>query len=336
MHALPSTAPEPRTRAGQADAAITLRFPVSPSDMDATGQTVQAGRVLEWIDKAGYACAVGWSGSYCVTAYVGDVHFTRPIPAGTIVEAHARVVYTGRTSIHAYVSIETAKLGGRSFSVATHCILVFVAVDEDGKPREIPQWEPWTDGDRTIRDRAQARIEPRTVIQATMLALNGVAAASAPPTVFRFLASPGDTNWGGNAHGGTVMRWIDETAYACAAGWASDSVVAVYSGGINFFRPIPIGNIVEVAARLIHTTDRSMHISVAVRSCHPAAPQDLSLTTQCISVFVAKGADERAEPIRQLPLITAEDVTLDAYARELIELRGQMSTIPSRLARTVL
>lgn len=335
MHAFPSTSPGPRTRDGHADAAITLRFPVSPSDTDATGQTVQAGRVLEWIDKAGYACAVGWSGSYCVTAYVGDVHFTRPIPAGTIVEAHARVVYTGRTSIHVYVSIETAQLGGRAFSVATHCILVFVAVREDGAPREIPQWEPWSDGDRTIRDRALARIEPRKVIQATMLALNGVGAATAPPTVFRFLASPGDTNWGGNAHGGTVMRWIDETAYACAAGWAAEPVVAVYSGGINFFRPIPIGNVVEVAARLIHTTDRSMHISVAVRSWHPAAPHELSLTTQCISVFVAKGADERAEPIRPLPLISAEDVTLDAYARELIELRGRMSTIPSRLARTV-
>lgn len=332
MHATSLTPSEPRTGDGRADGAITLRFLVAPSDLDATGQTVQAGRVLEWIDKAGYASAVGWSGAYCVTAYVGDVHFTRPIPAGTLVEARARVVYTGRTSIHVFVSIETAQLGGREFSVATHCILVFVAVGADGKSRAVPQWEPWSDGDRTIRDRAQARIAPRKTIQATMLELHRVGAASAPPTVFRFLASPGDTNWGGNAHGGTVMRWIDETAYACAAGWASESVVAVYSGGINFFRPISIGNIVEVAARLIHTTDRSMHISVAVRSGNPAAPSELSLTTQCISVFVENGASGRPEPVRQLPLITAEDIALDAYARELIELRGRMSALPSRLA----
>ncbi|WP_258045846.1 acyl-CoA thioesterase [Leifsonia shinshuensis] len=335
MHTPGSTMPAARAGDGRPDGAITLRFLVAPSDMDATGQTVQAGRVLEWIDKAGYASAVGWSGSYCVTAYVGDVHFARPIAAGTIVEAHARVVYTGRTSVHVFVSIETAQLGGREFSVATHCILVFVAVGEDGTPREVPQWEPWSDGDRTVRERAQARIEPRKAIQATMLALNGVGAASAPPTVFRFLASPGDTNWGGNAHGGTVMRWIDETAYACAAGWASDPVVAVYSGGINFFRPIPIGNIVEVAARLIHTTDRSMHISVAVRSGHPATPHQLSLTTQCISIFVEKGASGSAVPVRSLPLVTPEDVALDSYARELIELRGAMSAIPSRLASTV-
>jgi acyl-CoA hydrolase len=30
--------------------------------------------------------------------------------------------------------------------------------------------------------------------------------------VFRFLAAPADANWGGKAHGGTVMRWIDEAA----------------------------------------------------------------------------------------------------------------------------
>ena len=79
MRATSLTPSEPRTGDGRADGAITLRFLVAPSDLDATGQTVQAGRVLEWIDKAGYASAVGWSGAYCVTAYVGDVHFTRPI-----------------------------------------------------------------------------------------------------------------------------------------------------------------------------------------------------------------------------------------------------------------
>ena len=50
---------------------------------------VSAGRVLEWIDKAGYACAVAWSGSYSVTAYVGNVSFTRPVQVGDIVEAAA-------------------------------------------------------------------------------------------------------------------------------------------------------------------------------------------------------------------------------------------------------
>ncbi len=47
----------------------------APTDVAAIGGTALAGgRVLEWIDKAAYACAVGWSGGYCVTAYVGNVN----------------------------------------------------------------------------------------------------------------------------------------------------------------------------------------------------------------------------------------------------------------------
>ena len=87
---------------------VTLRFLAAPGDAVADGSTVQAGSVLEWIDKAAYACAVGWSGLSCVTAYVGNVHFTRPIRPGDLVEANARVIHTGRTSIHVRVEVSSA------------------------------------------------------------------------------------------------------------------------------------------------------------------------------------------------------------------------------------
>ena len=36
----------------------------------------------------------------------------------------------------------------------------------------------------------------------------------------RFLAQPGTVNFGGKVHGGTVMSWIDQAAYAAATAWA--------------------------------------------------------------------------------------------------------------------
>ena len=60
-------------------------------------------------------------------------------------------------------------------------------------------------------------------------------------------------NWGGKTHGGTVMRWIDEAAYACGAGWCGGMCIAAYSGGVRFYRPIQIGHLVEVEARLLRT-----------------------------------------------------------------------------------
>ena len=326
---VPATAP---TRDDSADR-VTLRFLVAPADMDASGESVQAGRVLEWIDKAGYACAVGWSAAYCVTAYVGDVHFTRPIAAGSIVQAHARIIHTGRTSMQVFVSIETSDARDRTFVEATHCILVFVAVDDNGRPREVPGWEPWDEGERTLQLRAAARIEPRKRIQTAMLAERYTDAGTTPRTVFRFLASPGDTNWGGKAHGGTVMGWIDETAFACAASWSSTAAAAVYSGGIHFYRPIAIGNLVEVDARLIHTGDHSMHISVRVRTGSPMAPRALELATQCLTVFVERADDGHAAAVRPLSLISDEDRRLDAHAVDLIGLREDMAVIPHGLAR---
>jgi acyl-CoA hydrolase len=312
---------------------ITLRFLALPTDVTASGASVAAGRVLEWIDRAGYACAVGWSASYCVTAYVGNVMFTHPIHSGELVEVHARIVYTGRTSMHVLVTVESSNIRSRHFSAAMSCILIFVAVDEAGKPHEVPSWTPWGDAELTLSARAAARIDTRSQIQDAMRAMEYTDASTAPRTVFRFLAAPGDINWGGKAHGGTVMRWIDETAFACAASWSSENAVAVYSGGIQFYRPVHIGHIVEVDARLIHTTDRSMHVSVHVRSGSPQTPHDLQLTTHCMSVFVDLGDDGRASRVPQLPLITGEDRALDAHARQLVALRASMPVMPAGLAR---
>src|SRR5215218_2315066 len=130
---MPGTAPE-----------IILRFLAAPTDVGHE-DAVHGGRVLEWIDKAGYACAVGWSGRYCVTAYVGNIRFARPIQVGDLLEVRARIVHTGRTSMHIAVLVSSADPRDAEFTVATDCLLIFVAVDGDGRPTEVPPWRPRTD-----------------------------------------------------------------------------------------------------------------------------------------------------------------------------------------------
>ena len=307
---------------------ITLQFFAEPKDTTVGGDTVAAGSVLEWIDKAGYACAVGWSSSYCVTAYVGNVHFTRPIAPGDLVQAHARIVHTGRTSMQVLVVIESASPRTREFSIATHCILVFVAVGADEAARPVDPWKPQSDNDRVLQESAEQRILVRREIREAMLAQAYTDQGTAPRTTFRFLASPSVANWGGKAHGGTVMRWIDEAAFACAAGWSSENAVAVYSGGIQFAQPIAIGDLVEVDARLIHTGARSMHIAVRVSAGSPRRPHELALTTTCMTVFVDRGPDGRAAPVAALPLVSDEDRRLDEHARDLVQLRRKPTPIP--------
>lgn len=109
----------------------------------------------------------------------------------------------------------------------------------------------------------------------------------------RFLAEPSTVNFGGKVHGGTVMKWIDEAGYACASAWAKRYCVTAYVGGIRFQRPIRIGDIVEVEARLAYTGRTSMNIAVEVRS-GDIKTGEMKTTTECLIVFVS--ADSNGEP----------------------------------------
>ena len=138
---------------------------------------------------------------------------------------------------------------------------------------------------------------------------------------FRFLAEPGDVNFGGKAHGGTVMKWIDQAAYACAVGWSGRYCVTVYVGGIRFFHPVMIGDLVEVKARIIDTGTTSMHMAVDVWARDPKGDEPRK-TTHCVVVFVAVNDDGKPVPVPSWEPHTEEEHAAQRYARRLVELLG--------------
>ncbi len=131
----------------------TLRFLARPGDVN-FGGNVHGGAVMSWIDQAGYACATGWSGRYCVTVLAGGIRFYRPINIGNLVEVRALVAHTGRTSIYVAVEVFSADPKKQEFRRTTRCILVFVAVDEDGNKTPVPIWEPKDERDIALQQHA--------------------------------------------------------------------------------------------------------------------------------------------------------------------------------------
>lgn len=140
----------------------------APMDADVRGR-VGAGRMLEWIDKSAYACAAAWSGHYCVTAYVGNVRFTRPVEVGHIVEVQSRVVHTGRTSMHIVATVSSGDPRQGELRVNTQCLLIFVAVDDDRKPTPVPTFTPQDEWERDQQERAVTLTDVRTRIEADMV-----------------------------------------------------------------------------------------------------------------------------------------------------------------------
>jgi acyl-CoA hydrolase len=302
---------------------ITLRFLAAPTDVGYSGK-VSGGRVLEWVDKAGYACAVGWAGTYSVTAYVGNVKFAQPVGVGDLVEVTARLVHSGRSSMHILVAVRSGEPRAAVLTDATECLMVFVAVDAEGRSTPVPPWAPQTEIDRRWQTSAVRRIQLRADIEAAMAAMSYTAAGTAPQVTLRFLAAPTDVNWGGKVHGGIVMRWIDEAAHVLATSWTGNANnVAVYAGGVRFYRPLHIGHLVEVEARLLHTGGTSMHISVHVRS-GDVATDSMNLTTHCLILFVTLDAEGRAIEATPWNPVSVEDLALDAHALHLVELRADI------------
>ncbi len=133
---------------------LTMRFLAEPSDVNYGGK-VHGGIVMKWIDQAGYAAAVGWSGRYSVTVAVGGIRFVAPIGISDLVTIQTTLVYTGNSSMHFAVDVHARNpMSDHAGRLCTHCVIVFVALDEAGKPVQVPTWTPASDEDRRLSEYA--------------------------------------------------------------------------------------------------------------------------------------------------------------------------------------
>lgn len=146
---------------------VTLRFLAEPGDVNFGGK-VHGGSVMKWIDQAGYTCAAGWTGSYCVTVYLGGLHFLGPIFVGELVELRALVIRTGRSSLDIAVDVYASdpKTGERRRT--GHCVIVFVGLNTEGKSSPVPSWQPSTPIDQALEGYAGRLGELRKQMDAEM------------------------------------------------------------------------------------------------------------------------------------------------------------------------
>ncbi|MDG1276607.1 MAG: acyl-CoA thioesterase [Algoriphagus sp.] len=131
----------------------TFQFISEPSDINFGGK-VHGGSVMKWIDQAAYTCARTWAESYCVTVYVGGIRFYKPISIGEVIKIECAVIYTGSSSIHIMVEVYSRDFSEHVFEKKTHCIIIFVAVDEKGEPKKVKPWVPQTDQEKHLEEYA--------------------------------------------------------------------------------------------------------------------------------------------------------------------------------------
>ncbi len=129
------------------------------------GGTVFGGQIMAWVDLCAAICAQRHSGKPCVTAFVDDLLFKRPVRVGQVVRLRAQVTATFRTSME----IDVAVLGEDTITGETwptvECRVVFVAMDDERRPTPVPPLLLETDEDRArqaaAEDRRRARLAKR-------------------------------------------------------------------------------------------------------------------------------------------------------------------------------
>ena len=124
---------------------------------------------MKWIDQAGFAAAVGWSGHYCVTVAVGGIRFIAPVKISDLVAVSAKLVRTGRTSMQFAVDVRARSPLGGDVRLCTHCIIAFVAVErESGATVAVPSWSPVSDDDQRLYEYAEQVMALSKGIEATV------------------------------------------------------------------------------------------------------------------------------------------------------------------------
>lgn len=103
------------------------------------------GELLARMDRAASIAARRHSRRITVTASVNHVAFNRSIPLGSVVTVEAKVSRAFKTSMEVFLDvwIEDRESGLRA--KANEAIYTFVAVDETGRPTEVPEIIPETD-----------------------------------------------------------------------------------------------------------------------------------------------------------------------------------------------
>jgi len=131
----------------------------------------------------------------------------------------------------------------------------------------------------------------------------------------RFLASHSEgEHLAGKISGGTVLRWVDEAAFACATRWAKGLCMTALVSGARFARPILVGDLVEVQARLAYTGTSSMGIAVEVYSGR-IPDGELRQVLHCATVYVAVDEHDRPRPVDTWNPETPGDMALAERVR---------------------
>lgn len=117
------------------------------------------------------------------------------------------------------------------------------------------------------------------------------------------LMTPDMANFSGHVHGGSLLKLLDQVAYACAAKYCKNYVVTAALDQVFFRQPVHVGELVTFMAHVNYAGRSSMEIGIKVVA-ENLRTHEKRHTTSCYFTMVALDEDGKTFAVPQLNLET--------------------------------
>ncbi|MEO8961386.1 MAG: acyl-CoA thioesterase [Ginsengibacter sp.] len=149
------------------DSLVIMTELVLPNDTNLFGN-LMGGRLMYWMDIAAALAGSKHSNAPVVTASVDNISFTNPIKLGNVVHIEAKVSRVFNTSIEVHINVWGEDILQQFRYKSNEAYYTFVAMDVNGKPKEVSPLEPETEQEKELFDSALRRRQLRLILAGKM------------------------------------------------------------------------------------------------------------------------------------------------------------------------
>lgn len=146
---------------------VSMTELVLPNDTN-TLNNLMGGRLMHWMDIVSAISAQKHSNRIVVTASVDNISFNHPIQLGNVVTLKAKVTRAFNSSMEVRIDVEAEDIPSGKKIESNSAYLTFVAVDQMGKPIDVPEIEPETDQEKELYNGALRRRQLRLILAGRM------------------------------------------------------------------------------------------------------------------------------------------------------------------------
>jgi acyl-CoA hydrolase len=146
---------------------VSMTELVLPNDTN-TLNNLMGGRLMHWMDIVSAIAAQKHSNRIVVTASVDNISFRHPILLGNVVTLKANVTRAFNSSMEVRIHVDAEDIPSGKKIESNNAYFTFVAVDQMGRPIDVPEIEPETEEEKIHYEGALRRRQLRLILAGRM------------------------------------------------------------------------------------------------------------------------------------------------------------------------